>query len=123
MHTTAENVRKALKGVDSSVIPDASEDGFSIELAISKASRLVDVVLSGYFTVPEDTPPIIGEIATDLAVAFCLDWIYMEENSGYCQAAHNKYKRSLDLLKDIRDGKMDAGLVKKVAFNSGLWVS
>lgn len=123
MHTTAENVRKALKGVDSSVIPDSSEDGFSIDLAISKASRLADVVLSGYFTVPEATPPIIEEITTDLAVAFCLDWIYMEENSGYCQAAHNKYKRSLDLLKDIRDGKMDAGLMKKEAFNSGLWVS
>lgn len=123
MHTTTENVRKALKGVDSSVIPDESSDGFSIELAINKASRLVDVVLSGFFAVPETIPPIIQEITTDLAVAFCLDWIYMEENSGYCQAAHNKYKRSLDLLKDIRDGKMDANLTKKETFNSGLWVS
>ncbi len=96
MYAGIQDVRKALRGIGEEVIPDASSSRFSIEQAILKASRMVDLVVSCNFQVQGDS---------------------------WCQQAQNLYKRSLDMLREIRDGRISADLLPRSGVPSGLWVS
>ncbi len=123
MYAGIQDVRKALRGIGEEVIPDTSENKFSIEQAILKASRMVDLVVSCNFQVPDLVPLPIREITVDLACSFCLEYVFQEQGDSWCQQAQNLYKRSLDMLREIRDGRVSADLLPRSGVPSGLWVA
>ena len=122
MYTTIIEVRKSLKGVDSSIIPDTSDVAFSIEQAIKKGDRIVTAYLAETFVIPDSPPELIAEISTELAVSFCLEFLYSEENGGYYETARRKYERALKLLEGIVEGTVESGLERQVSWGE-LWVS
>ncbi|HOO96960.1 MAG TPA: DUF1320 family protein [Caldisericia bacterium] len=121
MYTDITQVRKTLKGIDSSIIPNSSETEFSIDYAITKAGRIIDAHLGDQFEMPQPAPEAIVEIATELSASFCLEYLYSEENGGFFETAHRKYRRAVELLTDIRNGKSSIGLEAKPDWE-GLWV-
>ncbi len=121
MYTTIQEVRKSLKGIDSAIIPDTGEDEFSVEFSIEKADRIINAHLSETFTIPESPPDLITEISVELSASFCLEFLYSEENGGYFETAHRKYKRAMELLTGISKGTVESGLEKKSGWGE-LWV-
>ncbi len=121
MYTTILDVRKSLKGIDSSVVPDQSETEFSVEHAITKADRIIDANLSETFIITEPVPDLINELSTELAVSLILEFLYSEENGGFFETANRKYKRCLETLKGIVGGTIESGLTKKETWGE-LWI-
>lgn len=123
MYTTKEKVRAELKGVDSVLVPDTSEDGFSLETAITKASAIVDAYLGASWSVPEPTPEIVASACTDLATGLVLEWLYSEGTEGYPPIYESRIKRAKDLLEKMADGRIEAGLTSRSSSTGGVWVA
>lgn len=123
MYTTKEKVRAELKGVDTVLVPDTSEDGFSLETAITKASAIVDAYLGASWTVPEPTPEIVASACTDLATGLVLEWLYSEGAEGYPPVYETRIRRAKDLLEKMADGRIEAGLASKSESTGGVWVA
>ena len=123
MYTTVEKVRTELKGVDSVLVPDSSETGFSLEVAIAKASAIVDAYVGGNWTVPSPAPEIIVQTCTDLTCGLVLEWLYSEGCDTYPPVYEARIKRAKDMLERIADGRVEAGLEKRNGYSGGVWVA
>lgn len=122
MYTDIQKVRLQLKGVDSSLVPDTSDDAFSLETAISKARAIIDAYLGSRWIVPEPVPELVSQTATDLSVGFVLEWIYSEGVDSSVLPWETRFKRAKDTLEKIADGRIDAGLQPKTEDDGGVWI-
>lgn len=123
MYTDVQKVRRELKGVDSSLVPDSSETEFSLGTAISKACAIIDAYLGANWIVPSPVPELVAQVATDLSVGLVLEWLYSEGVEASVGVWESKIKRAKDLLEKMADGRIEAGLLSKTEDAGGVWVA
>jgi phage gp36-like protein len=123
MYTTAEKVRRELKGVDSILVPDTSDTAFSLDTAITKACAIVDAYLGTNWTVPDPVPELVSQAATDLSTGFVLEWLYSEGIEASASVWETRIRRAKDLLEKMADGRIEAGLEPKTEDAGGVWVA
>ena len=123
MYTDVQKVRRELKGVDSSLVPDSSETEFSLGTAISKAWAIIDAYLGANWIVPSPVPELVAQVATDLSVGLVLEWLYSEGVEASVGVWESKIKQAKDLLEKMADGRIEAGLLSKTEDAGGVWVA
>jgi phage gp36-like protein len=122
MYTDVQKVRLELKGVDSSIVPDNSDDVFSLVTAITKACAIVDAYIGVNWSVPESVPDLVCQAATDLSVGFVLEWLYSEGVEASVGVWESKIRNVKDMLEKIANGRIEAGLLPKSDDVGGVWV-
>lgn len=123
MYTDVQKVRLELKGVDSSVVPDTSDDVFSLETAVKKACAIVDAYIGIGWIVPEPVPELICQATTDLSAGFVLEWLYSEGVDSSTAVWETRMKRAKEMLEKIADGRIEAGLFPKTDDVGGVWIA
>lgn len=95
--------------------PDAiAPDELIVERAVSQAEELIDGYLRGRYSLPlAEVPTVLRELTVNLA----RHWLYARRPEGgeLPDTISRTYKAALDLLANIRDGKVTLGVATGAA--------
>lgn len=80
-----------------------------VEEAVKQAEELVDAHLRGRYNLPLETVPTVVK---DMTVNLARHWLYARRPEGpeLPEAVTRTWKAALDLLGNIRDGKLTIGI-------------